>query len=188
MKSSATRLQATNNGSGMTGLGSTRLSALAAGSSSRVRAVAGCAWLNNARWALGVRRGRLAAASDEERAEPTPLGVSHRAFVIVSPTLAPGYRGRRHGVGGRRAEFLEVDPAARTRAGIWFRHGMGAEFTEHSYRTLPPAEPTANSSFRTSARIRSGFLDKAGAWKTGKLVWPEGEDPQRPCHDLRAQG
>lgn len=179
--------------------------------------VPGCAPLNNARWALYERDANgweLRQRDEKDRTrEPCPLAVSHsgRLLMSVNPTLAPwtpappdvekrkmtptGSGDSSHSFRGgpARPEFLEFDPAHPEQAP---RHLVPAwmdepKFSEHSYRTF--AADGANAEFILFQNIGSthsqwAFLNKAGAWKTGQLVWPEGEDPKyAPYHDKRAR-
>ena len=196
--------EATNNGSGMFwGSGSSQIAR--AGGRLFVSAfehVAGCAPLNNARWALherGEGGWRLCQRDQEQRTrEPSPLGVSHsgRLLMSVNPTLAAWIAadGEAKIAGGpARPEFLEFDPAHPEREPRHLVPPWSGEpkFTEHSYRTF--AADGSSGEFILFQNIGSthsqwAFLDKAGAWKTGELVWPEGEDPKyAPYHDLRAR-
>ena len=85
--------------------------------------------------------------------------------------------------GPARPEFLEFDPAHPEREPKHLVPAWTSEpkFTEHSYRTF--AADGASGEFILFQNIGTthsqwAFLDKAGAWKTGELVWPEGEDPK----------
>ena len=179
--------------------------------------VPGCAPLNNARWALyerGADGWRLCQRDEKDRTrEPCPLCVNHSGRLLMSanPTLAPWIPApvdaekrqmtstgngdlRRTSTGGpARPEFLEFDPAHPEQAP---KHLVPSwndmpRFTEHSYRTF--AADGANGEFILFQNIGSthsqwAFLDKAGSWKIGELVWPEGEDPRyAPYHDQRAR-
>jgi hypothetical protein len=174
--------------------------------------------LNNARWALYERTAegwKFCQRDLKDRTrEPCPLGASHsgRLLMSVNPTMAPAVPMAAADVqklkristgsgdtslavrgGPARPEFLEFDPVHPDREP---KHLLPAwngdpKFTEHSYRTFATDGP--NGEFILFQNIGSthsqwAFLDKAGAWKTGQLVWPKGEDPKyAPYHDLRAR-
>ncbi len=179
--------------------------------------VPGCAPLNNARWALYERGAegwqcRQRDPKDRTR-EPCPLAVSHsgRLMMSANPTLAPwtptppdvekqkrlptgsGDTGLPYRGGPARPEFLEFDPAHPEQSPQHLVPTWTGEpkFTEHSYRTF--AADGGRGEFILFQNIGSthsqwAFLDQAGAWKTGELVWPEGEDPRyAPYHDKRAR-
>ncbi len=194
--------EVTNNGSGMFwGFGNTQL--VRVGGRLFVSAfehVPGAAPLNNARWALyerGEQGWHLCQRDLKERTrEPSPLGVSHagRLLMSVTPTVAPLIPEGQRAVGGpARPEFLEFLPDHPEKEP---KHLLppwtGApKFTEHSYRTF--AADGASGEFILFQNIGSthsqwALLDQGGRWKTGQLVWPEGEDTRySPYHDLRAR-
>jgi len=208
----------TNNGSGMFwGSGSPQIARIGDRLFvSAFEHVEGCAPLNNARWALYERRTdgwRLCQRDPKDRTrEPSPLAVSHsgRLLMSVNPTLAPwvpaaaadaqkatlksGGDVSQRSVGGpARPEFLEFDPA---RPDAEPKHLIpsweGApKFTEHSYRTFAADGPAGEFIlFQNIGSTHSqwAFLDREGGWKTGELIWPEGEDPRyAPYHDERAR-
>lgn len=178
--------------------------------------VPGCAPLNNARWALherGTDGWRLCQRDEKDRTrEPCPLAVSHsgRLLMSVNPTLAPwvpapadvkdrkmlpgGGDVKHQWTGGpARPEFLEFDPAKPQQEPKHLLPTWNGKpnFAEHTYRTF--AADGKNGEFILFQNIGSthsqwAFLDKAGAWKTGQLVWPEGEDRRwAPYHDERAR-
>lgn len=186
----------TNNGSGMFwGSGSTQIVRI--GDRLFVSAfehVPEAAPLNNARWALYERRAdgwhRCQGDRQDRTREPCPLCVSHAGRLLLSanPTLAPlvpaAVGAEQKAVGGRaRPEFLEFDPAHPDQAP---RHLLPAwegepKFTEHSYRTF--AADGARGEFILFQNVGSthsawALLDRDGKWKTGRLTWPRGEDPQ----------
>ena len=210
--------EVTNNGSGMFwGSGSSQMVRVGDRLFVSVfEAVPGAAPLNNARWAL-YQRGpdgwKFCQRDQKDRTrEPCPLGVSHggRLLMSVNPTLAPWvpappdmekqkmlkrggdvvhqWRG-----GPARPEFLEFDPVHPEQEPKHLVPPWNGEpkFTEHSYRTF--ATDGTNGEFILFQNIAAthsqwAFLDKAGAWKTGQLVWPEGEDQRyAPYHDKRAR-
>jgi N-acyl-D-aspartate/D-glutamate deacylase len=210
--------EVTNNGSGMFwGSGSPQIARVGERLFvSAFEAVPGCAPLNNARWALyerGSEGWRFCQRDAKDRTrEPCPLCVSHAGRLLMSanPTLAPwvaapadmekrkmsgghGDVAHRWTGGPARPEFLEFAtgrPAQPPRhlAPAWTDE---PKFTEHSYRTF--AADGASGEFILFQNIGSthsqwAFLDKAGAWKTGQLVWPQGEDTRySPYHDKRAR-
>lgn len=208
----------TNNGSGMFwGSGSPQIARIGDRLFvSAFEHVDGCAPLNNARWALyerGTLGWRLCQRDPKDRTrEPSPLAVSHsgRLLMSVNPTLAPwipigagdaqkamvksGGDVSRGFVGGpARPEFLEFDP---TRPEAEPKHHIPTwegvpKFTEHSYRTFAADGPAGEFIlFQNVGSTHSqwAFLDREGSWKTGELIWPEGEDPRyAPYHDKRAR-
>jgi N-acyl-D-amino-acid deacylase len=183
---------------------------------SAFEAVPGAAPLNNARWALyerGADGWKLCQRDLKDRTrEPCPLAVSHagRVLMSVNPTLAPlipsppdvekkkmlasGGELRHQWRGGpARPEFLEFAPAHPEQEPKHLVPPWNGEpkFTEHSYRTF--AADGARGEFVLFQNIGSthsqwAFLDRDGGWKTGQLVWPEGEDTRySPYHDTRAR-
>jgi len=183
---------------------------------SAFEAVPGAAPLNNARWALyerGTAGWKLCQRDTKDRTrEPCPLAVRHagRVLMSVNPTLAPlipappdvdkkkmlpGGGDLRHQWRGgpARPEFLEFAPAHPEQEPKHLVPPWNGEpkFTEHSYRTF--AADGARGEFILFQNIGSthsqwAFLDRAGGWKTGQLVWPEGEDTRySPYHDQRAR-
>lgn len=210
--------EVTNNGSGMFwGSGSTQLVRVGDRLFVSVfEAVPGAAPLNNARWALyerGPEGWKVCQRDLKDRTrEPCPLAVSHagRLLMSVNPTLVPwisaspdvekqkmlpGGGDLHHQARGgpARPEFLQFDPAHPEQEPKHLVPPWTGEpkFTEHSYRTF--AADGSRGEFVLFQNIGSthsewAFLDKAGAWKTGQLVWPEGEDTRySPYHDKRAR-
>jgi len=186
--------QLTNNGSDMFwGLGSTQMVRIGERLFvSAFEAVPGCAPLNNARWALYERDSdgwKLRQRDQKDRTrEPCPLATSWSGRLVLSanPTLDPFVPAAasvpRRG-GPARPELLEFDPADPQRvpqhlAPTWSDR---PQFTEHSYRAF--AADGANGEFILFHKVEYthtawGFLDRDGAWKTGLLAWPKGEDPK----------
>ena len=210
--------EVTNNGSGMFwGSGSTQIARVGGKLFvSAFEHVPGAAPLNNARWALyerGADGWRLCQRDLKDRTrEPSPLTVSHagRLLMSVNPTLAPLVpapadveKGQYIKSGGNihspftggpaRPEFLEFDPAHPEQEPKHLLPAWSGEpkFTEHSYRTF--AADGSSGEFILFQNIGSthsewALLDKDGKWKTGRLIWPQGEDPKyAPYHDLRAR-
>lgn len=206
------RYEETNNGSGMFwGSGSPQIARI--GDRLFVSAfepVPGCAPLNNARWALYERSAtgwRLCQRDEKDRTrEPSPLAVSRsgRLLMSVNPTLTPWIPvaagdgttpapPRRSSGGPARPEFLEFDPARPDQgpAHLMPTWDGAPKFTEHSYRTF--AADGGNGEFILFQNIGAthsqwALLDRDRAWKTGELIWPEGEDPRyAPYHDQRAR-
>jgi N-acyl-D-amino-acid deacylase len=210
--------EVTNNGSGMFwGSGSPQIARVGERLFvSAFEAIPGCAPLNHARWALyerGADGWRLCQRDLKDRTrEPCPLCVSHagRLLMSVNPTLAPWIpaapdakpqpMAKRHGDvahrakgGPARPEFLEFNPTRPAEAPLHLLPPWSDEpkFTEHSYRTF--AADGERGEFILFQNIGSthsqwAFLDKNGGWKTGQLVWPEGEDVRyAPYHDKRAR-
>lgn len=188
--------EVTNNGSGMFWhSGSTQMVRIGdALFVSAFEAVPGAAPLNNARWAL-YRRGadgwRLCQRDLKDRTrEPSLLAVSHagRLLMSVNPTLAPlvpatdASAAKRPG-GPARPEFLEFDSSHPEKEP---RHWVppwtdGPKFTEHSYRAF--GADGERGEFLLFQKVGAthtqwAFLDSDGAWQTGRLTWPEGEDPK----------
>ena len=182
----------TNNGSGMFwSSGSTQM--VRVGDRlfvSAFEAVPGAAPLNNARWALYERRPEdwtLCQRDRKDRTrEPCPLATSHAGRLLMSanPTLAPLVPAPAKAAGGpARPEFLEFDP---THPEQEPRHLVpqwsdNPKFSEHSYRAF--SGDGKNGEFILfnkigTARTAWAFLDRDGAWKTGLLTWPKGEDPK----------
>ena len=184
--------QATNNGSGMFwSSGSTQM--VRVGDRlfvSAFEAVPGAAPLNNARWALYERRPdgwRFCQRDQKDRTrEPCSLATSHagRLLMSVNPTLAPLVRAPGGPVGGpARPEFLEFDPQhpEREPRHLVPRWSEELKFTEHSYRAF--SADGKNGEFILfnkvgTSRTAWAFLDRDGAWQTGVLNWPKGEDPK----------
>lgn len=184
----------TNNGSGMFwGSGSTQMVRI--GETlfvSAFEAVPGVAPLNNARWALYQRRAdgwKLCQRDTKERTrEPCPLGASHagRLLMSVNPTLAPvvpASASAKPKGGPARPAVLEFDArhpeqAPQSRIPTW---SEPQAFTEHSYRAFAADGPRGELIlFQKVANTHTAwaFLDRDGAWKTGQLAWPQGEDPK----------
>lgn len=184
--------EVTNNGSGMF---------WSSGSAQMVRigdrlfvsafeAVPGLAPLNNARWALYQRRPegwKLCQRDEKDRTrEPCSLATSYdgRLVMSVNPTLAPPVPASGKTAGGpARPEFLEFDSAhpekePRHLVPKWEEN---PPFTEHSYRAFSAdgnsGEFILFNKVGTS-QTAWAFLDREGAWKTGMLTWPKGEDPK----------
>ncbi len=184
--------EVTNNGSGMFwSSGSTQM--VRVGDRlfvSAFEAVPGVAPLNNARWALyerGPEGWEFRQRDEKDRTrEPCSLATSHdgRLLMSVNPTLAPlvPASGKRAG-GPARPEFLEFDSAHPEREP---RHlvpqwSENPKFTEHSYRAF--SADGENGEFILFNKVGTSqtawaFLDRHGAWKTGLLTWPKGEDPR----------
>lgn len=184
--------QVTNNGSGMFwSSGSTQM--VRVGERvfvSAFEAVPGAAPLNNARWALYERRPEgwtLCQRDEKDRTrEPCSLATSHggRLLMSVNPTLAPLVPAPAKAVGGpARPEFLEFDSAHPQQkpqhlVPTWSENPT---FTEHSYRAF--SADGKNGEFILFNKVGTSqtawaFLDRDGAWKTGLLTWPKGEDPK----------
>ena len=184
--------QLTNNGSGMFwSSGSTQM--VRVGERlfvSAFEAVPGAAPLNNARWALYERRPEgwtLCQRDEKDRTrEPCSLATSYsgRLLMSVNPTLAPLVHAPAKAVGGpARPEFLEFDSAHPQQkpqhlVPTWSENPT---FTEHSYRAF--SADGKNGEFILFNKIGTSqtawaFLDQDGAWKTGLLTWPKGEDPK----------
>jgi len=184
--------EVTNNGSGMFwSSGSTQM--VRVGERlfvSAFEAVPGAAPLNNARWALYERRpeGWTFCQRDEKdrTREPCPLATSHAGRLLMSanPTLAPLVPAPAKPAGGpARPEFLEFDAARpeqepRPLVPPWEETPA---FTEHSYRAF--AADGRNGEFILFHKVGTShtawaLLDRDGAWKTGRLTWPKGEDPK----------
>jgi len=184
--------QVTNNGSGMF---------WSSGSAQMVRvgdrlfvsafeAVPGVAPLNNARWALYERRPggwKLCQRDEKDRTrEPCSLATSHagRLLMSVNPTLAPPVPAPAKAAGGpARPEFLEFDLAHPEQAPRHLvpRWDENPKFTEHSYRAF--SADGKNGEFVLFNKVGTSktawaFLDRDGAWTTGLLTWPKGEDPR----------
>lgn len=184
--------EVTNNGSGMF---------WSSGSAQMVRvgdrlfvsafeAVPEAAPLNNARWALYERRPdgwKFCQRDRKDRTrEPCSLATSHagRLMMSVNPTLAPLVPAPGKAAGGpARPEFLEFDSAhpeqePRHLVPQWSENPA---FTEHSYRAF--AGDGGSGEFILFNKVGTmqtawAFLDRDGAWKTGLLLWPKGEDPK----------
>ena len=181
----------TNNGSGMF---------WSSGSAQMVRvgerlfvsafeAVPGAAPLNNARWALYERRPegwKLRQRDEKDRTrEPCSLATSHagRLLMSVNPTLAPMPAPAKAAGGPARPEFLEFDlahPEQEPRH-LVPRWSENPKFTEHSYRAF--SGDGKNGEFILFNKVGTSqtawaFLDRDGAWRTGLLTWPRGENPK----------
>jgi len=184
--------EVTNNGSGMF---------WSSGSAQMVRvgdrlfvsafeAVPGAAPLSNARWALYERRAegwKFCQRDEKDRTrEPCSLATSHdgRLLMSVNPTLAPLVPAPAKAAGGpARPEFLEFDLThperePQHRVPHW---SEAPKFTEHSYRAF--SADGKNGEFILFNKVGTSqtawaFLDRSGAWKTGLLTWPKGEDPK----------
>jgi hypothetical protein len=182
----------TNNGSGMFwSSGSTQM--VRVGDRlfvSAFEAVPGVAPLNNARWALYERRPegwKLCQRDEKDRTrEPCSLATSHAGRLLMSanPTLAPPAPASARAAGGpARPEFLEFDLAhieqePRHLVPKW---SEAPKFTEHSYRAF--SSDGKHGEFILFNKVGTSqtawaFLDRDGAWKTGLLTWPKGENPK----------
>jgi len=184
--------EVTNNGSGMF---------WSSGSAQMVRvgdrlfvsafeAVPGAAPLNNARWALYERRAegwKFCQRDEKDRTrEPCSLATSHdgRLLMSVNPTLAPLVPAPAKAAGGpARPEFLEFDLThpEREPQHLVPHWSEAPKFTEHSYRAF--SADGKNGEFILFNKVGTSqtawaFLDRSGAWKTGLLTWPKGEDPK----------
>ena len=153
--------------------------------------------LNNVRWTLWKRAPdgwQLQQADPKDRTrEPCPLGgfADGRFFLSVNPTLVEDREAR---AGPARPEILEfraADPKApfRTLLPDWKEKPA---FTEHSYRSFAAdGERGELVLFQNVGYTHSqwAFLDRNGKWAaTGKLVWPEREDPKHaPYNSTRAR-
>ena len=182
----------TNNGSGMF---------WSSGSAQMVRvgdrlfvsafeAVPGVAPLNNARWALYERRpeGWVFCQRDEKdrTREPCSLATSYdgRLLMSANPTLAPLVPAPAKAKGGpARPEFLEFDPThpEQKPKHLVPQWSENPAFSEHSYRAF--SADGGNGEFILFNKVGTletawAFLDREGAWKTGLLAWPKGEDPK----------
>ena len=186
----------TNNGSGMFwGSGSTQM--VRVGDRlfvSAFEAVPGAAPLNNSRWALYERHPEGWKSCQRDRKdrtrEPCPLATSHAGRLLMSanPTLAPLVpapvaKAAKATGGPARPEFLEFDPAhpEEEPKHLVPQWSDAPEFSEHSYRAF--AGDGKNGEFVLFHKIGTAqtawaFLDRDGAWKTGLLTWPKGEDPK----------
>jgi hypothetical protein len=147
--------------------------------------------LNNVRWTLWKRTARgwqLQQADPEDRTrEPCPLGcfTYGRLFLSVNPTLVEDPEAR---AGPARPEILQFradDPKApyRTLLPDWKEK---PRFTEHSYRSFAAdGERGELILFQNVGYTHSqwAFLGRDGRWITGKLVWPEREDPKFAPYD-----
>jgi hypothetical protein len=157
---------------------------------SAFEAVPGAAPLNNARWALCERDSdgwKFSQRDEKDRTrEPCSLATSHggRLLMSVNPTLAPLVPAPAKAVGGpARTEFLEFDSAhpEQTPRHLVPQWSEPPAFTEHTYRAF--AGDGKNGEFILfnkvgTAQTAWAFLDREGAWKTGLLTWPKGEDPE----------
>lgn len=144
--------------------------------------------LNNCRWTLFHReRGgwrRVQADETGRTREPSPLAAfpDGRLLLSVNPTLVTNHDTY---AGPARPEILEFLARTPARAPelILPQWDGTPPFTEHSYRSFAADGPNRELILFQNigyTHAEWAFRDRTGAWRNGRLPWPEGKEYPQP--------